>query len=181
MNKLHLGCGGVKLEGWINIDLKRTKAADLRWNLLRPLPYDNNTAELIFCEHVFEHFTFAEGRRLLADWYRLLAPGGRVRIGVPGLEGTIKKYQTGSWRNRKYGKSARRWKRATGAEYFNACFYMWGHKFIYDEETLKKVMRQAGFKNVKHQPYGKSYRCPELCGLETRPAVETTLIVEGEK
>lgn len=42
--KLHLGCGAKIKDGWVNIDLD--KNAELRLNLRKSLPFDNNICQL---------------------------------------------------------------------------------------------------------------------------------------
>jgi len=60
----------------------------------------------------------------------------------------------------------------------NAIFYMWEHKFIHDEETLKHSMAKADFLMIERCHLGRS-RHAELVKLETRP--ESRLILEGVK
>jgi predicted SAM-dependent methyltransferase len=181
MTKLNLGCGKAYMDGWVNVDINPSlPKVDLVWNIIKPLPYPDVSVELIFCEHTIEHFTFDEAQIFLVDWYRVLIPGGRIRIGTPGLEGIIEKYLSGSWKQDSWVKVWDPQILDTGAKMVNLCFNHWGHKFIYDAETLKKVVHDTGFRSVQVQPNRQS-DCPQLCNLELHNASITTLIVEGEK
>ena len=47
----------------------------------------------------------------------------------------------------------------------NKAFRGWGHRFIYNRQTLAQALLQAGFASVEETSYGES-RHPELRGLE---------------
>ena len=87
--KLHLGCGGVYLDGYRNIDLP-VEAHGVQ-DAIRPDVYaDITTLEFppesvseIRLHHVFEHFRRPTALRLLIDWYGWLEPGGQLMIETP--------------------------------------------------------------------------------------------------
>lgn len=175
--KLHLGCGQNQLNGWVNIDMMAGPTVDRVQDLRQGLPYGDKTVDAIFCEHTLEHFTLKEGKELLKECYRVLRVGGRIRIGVPSLERAIGHYNKNTWRQEGWIK---RKKIKSRAEFMNAYFREWGHKFIYDEESLIGVLQSCGFKESQRQRHRTS-SCPDLCHLEFRTAQETDLIVEGVK
>ena len=87
--KLHLGCGLVYLDGYINIDypldnhsVQDKSVADIYSNLLE-LKYPEGTIEEIRLHHVFEHFSRAQALALLANWNAWLKVGGLLRIETP--------------------------------------------------------------------------------------------------
>ena len=82
--KLNLGCGKRILKGYTNIDLHNTKA-DILHDLTTPLLYDNNTVDEILAEHIVEHFHPEEWYRIVADWSRVLKPGGILHIYTPDI------------------------------------------------------------------------------------------------
>lgn len=92
--KLHLGCGETRLEGYVNIDLKRTKATDMTHDV-RHLPFMDESVELIESYHVIEHIPRYDVLPMLRDWHRMLIPGGRVIIECPDLDGACKGYLEG--------------------------------------------------------------------------------------
>jgi hypothetical protein len=87
--KLHLGCGGIYLDGYRNIDLPVEEHGVQ--NAIRPDEYaDIRTLEFapesvseIRLHHVFEHFERPTALRLLIDWYRWLEPGGKLVVETP--------------------------------------------------------------------------------------------------
>jgi hypothetical protein len=52
----------------------------------------------------------------------------------------------------------------------NNAFRAWGHMFLYDEETLRSSLHQAGFVDLRRVPFGESDD-PQLRGLERHGAV----------
>jgi predicted SAM-dependent methyltransferase len=84
--RLNLGCGEVRLEGFVNVDALDGPAVDAVANLAEPLPFEDAAAELVYASHVLEHFPTDEVPARLADWRRVLAPGGLLLVAVPDLD-----------------------------------------------------------------------------------------------
>lgn len=79
-------CSGSNLlPGFINTDLNAPFSKD-RVDITQPLPFQSNTADFVFCEHGFEHITAPDGLRFLDELFRILKPGGKIRLCVPILE-----------------------------------------------------------------------------------------------
>ncbi len=178
--KLHLGCGTMYKEGWINIDNNsdhNIEKLDLNWDLRYDLPFDDNSADFIFNEHFLEHLTAEEGQRSLKDFLRVLKPNGVMRVAMPDLATMVTTYLDPNWKERlgPYLKKYRLDFIETRAELLNINFRAWGHKWLYDWEELERRLKQAGGKNiVQAKIYISSH--PELCDLETRGA--STLVAE---
>ncbi|MCB2187967.1 MAG: glycosyltransferase [Deltaproteobacteria bacterium] len=92
--KLHLGCGRNLLPGYVNID-KYNPAADLVQDV-GTLPYAAGTVGEILTSHMIEHVTLAEFRSMLAEWLRVLAPGGLLAIRCPNHEVYLRRWLEGS-------------------------------------------------------------------------------------
>ena len=178
--KLHLGCGTVRLEGWVNIDLpSRARepevAPDLTLDVRSPLPFAAGAARLIYHEHLMEHLTLDEGRRCLGDWLRVLEPGGVLRIATPDLEYLVERYR-GEWRDQAWLRLPEYAFIGTRGEMLNVAMRWWEHRYVYDGEELERRMRDAGFAPIRRCALGRS-TVPELAGLETR--ADSMLILEG--
>jgi SAM-dependent methyltransferase len=91
MRYLNVGCGDRFDPTWTNLDLAPRPgvvAADLR----QPLPFDGGEFDAVYASHVLEHLDPDAGGRLLGELFRVLKPGGIVRIVVPDLEQAAREY-----------------------------------------------------------------------------------------
>ena len=91
--KLNIGCGDVKIEGYIGVDLRKTDAVDLIHDVSLPFPFQNNTCEDIIADDILEHFSFRMTEGIFKMWVGLLKRGGRIRLMVPNLEAHFKIWQ----------------------------------------------------------------------------------------
>jgi SAM-dependent methyltransferase len=91
MTKIHVCCGGVRLEGYVNIDKYPFEAgddsrsgcvADLLADAFE-LPYEKGALSEIVLIHGLEHFTRYDGVRLLEQFAELLAPDGVLYLEMP--------------------------------------------------------------------------------------------------
>jgi len=92
MNKLNFGCGTRVAEGWVNIDFTSGDPRVQSVNLLKGLPFPDNSFDAVYSSHVLEHFTKAQAAALLNEARRVLKPGGILRIVVPDFENICTEY-----------------------------------------------------------------------------------------
>lgn len=90
MNKLlNVGCG-LKLSSlgnWTNIDMGTHSSANvIRCNLLDGFPCDSNDFDVVYHSQVLEHIPREKSTFFMAECYRVLKPGGILRVVVPDLE-----------------------------------------------------------------------------------------------
>ena len=78
--KLHLGCGSIRMEGYVNIDIVPTQATDLVQNVVDLPMVRENSVEEIFLHSVFEHLYAYQQEQALREWHRVLKAGGRLVI-----------------------------------------------------------------------------------------------------
>lgn len=95
--KINVGCGHRVKDGYFNIDAVHNKKAprppellyafefDADGNLLHKIPLDDGVASEILGVHVFEHFYQWECAAVVKEWWRLLAPGGKLILELPDL------------------------------------------------------------------------------------------------
>lgn len=86
--RLNLGCGWDKRPGWLNVDLFDFHVPDLVADVTNlPMLPDGAFMELL-AQDVLEHLPRAKAAPTLAEWSRLLAPGGVITVRVPSLPDT---------------------------------------------------------------------------------------------
>jgi len=90
--KLHLGCNDRALEGWTNLDIINGPGVDLVSSAHELPELLDGSVDEILAEHLLEHLTFYEAQRALAEWYRILKPGGKLTIEVPNLVGLCRAF-----------------------------------------------------------------------------------------
>lgn len=83
---LNLGCGGRFHPDWINMDVAPSDPRVIPVDLSRGIPLPDASCTVVYHAAVLEHFRPADALTMLCDCWRVLAPGGIIRIGVPDLE-----------------------------------------------------------------------------------------------
>jgi predicted SAM-dependent methyltransferase len=172
--KLNVGCGKVKLPGWVNIDIEPD--ADLVMDVRKGLPFDDFSVDFIYNEHFLEHITYEEGEMFLKELQKCLKKGGILRIAMPDLDYLIQQYGK-DFKAEEWFPSGYEFVQTKGMA-INISFYWWGHKYLYNEEDLRNQLMKAGFRNINRCEWNKS-SYSELSGLETRK--ESILIMEAIK
>lgn len=91
---LNVGCGShfISSNEWTNLDFVSTSEQVIAHNLLEGIPFPDNSFDLVYHSHVLEHFSKEDGERLMEECYRVLKPGGTIRIVIPNLEEIAKNY-----------------------------------------------------------------------------------------
>lgn len=84
--KLNIGCGAHLHGDWCNIDMVRHGRRVICHDIRTGLPFQDNWFEMVYHSHVLEHLTPEDGEQLIRECYRVLQPGGILRIVVPDLE-----------------------------------------------------------------------------------------------
>lgn len=97
------------------------------------LPDADGTVDEIYCSHVLEHFGKAQIMPVLAEWFRALKPGGRLRVAVPDFDWCVDAY--------KAGKPFPIGDYIVGGQSNEHDF----HKVILNEPTLRKILTEVGF------------------------------------
>ncbi len=177
--RLHLGCGKVRFEGWVNMDADDVPGTvDLVWDLRDGIPAADATCEYIYSEHVLEHFPVDAGVSLLRECRRALRPDGVLRVAMPSLDAVLEKVCRGDWRDQDWLRWPEYGFVKTRAEMLNILFRWWGHEWLYDDEELIRRLREAGFEEIRRLPHGSS-DASELRGRETR--ADSLLVCEARR
>jgi SAM-dependent methyltransferase len=92
MQLLNIGCGSTFHPDWENIDVVPSSPEIRSWNLQHGLPYGDQTVDVCYTSHVLEHLSRKCAQQLLRECFRVLKPGGILRVVVPDLEAIAKGY-----------------------------------------------------------------------------------------
>ena len=171
--------------GWRNLDVIDLRAwaqghgySFVCHDVTRGLPYDDGIVDLIFASHVLEHFTYEQGAALLAECHRVMKPGAVMRVLVPDAERLIAAYRTdklGAYDEMSETASARPTRASKLYELLCA-----EHRAIYDEGTLVRALRSAGFKHADRAAFRQS-QSPVMRRETIDLYPELSLIVEARR
>ncbi len=141
--KLHLGCWHRHIPGWVHVDLCDMPHIDYKSSIDDLSMFDDDSADLIYSSHAFEYFDRQQAAHVLAEWRRVLKPGGTLRLAVPDFDALLKVYaQTGEL-GRILGPLYGRMEIET--EQGPKILY---HKTVYNFADLETLLVENGFANV---------------------------------
>ena len=149
--KLHLGSGKRYIPGFVHVDINKFPHVDFVHDI-RTLPMiKRNSVELIYFCHGIEYFDRLEIKNVLKEWKRVLKKGGTLRLAVPNFEALIKAYKKYNELDKVIGPLYGRWEITQK----NKTLVIY-HKTVYDFKSIKKVLKDAGFTNIKRYDWRKT-------------------------
>lgn len=89
---LNLGCGPRFNEAWINLDFHSVHPCVKQHNLLKGIPYPDDTFDAVYHSHLLEHFSKQQAMSFIQECFRVLKHGGTIRVVLPDLEGIVNVY-----------------------------------------------------------------------------------------
>lgn len=217
MKKLNLGCGGIRPEGWINTDsslnahLQRLPVIgkplakmlhkvsydtnNLRYmNLNKRWKFADNSVDIVYSSHTFEHLSLTTTELFLKESFRVLKPGGVLRLVVPDLYKICKKYVTELEAGKEDASEYTMWAINMHREgqygpkisAMKKMVYEWQgyphqHKFMYDEKSLANRFRQHGFVDILSLSYGQSRYIKEIAEVEGKSELYLSVYLEARK
>jgi predicted SAM-dependent methyltransferase len=164
----------------------------------RGLPYPESSLSYVYSSHLFEHLFADEARALLCECFRVLVPGGILRLAVPDLELFCRWY----WESKdsEPGGGSNSAKRLAADDFVHrlkmvppaaprgfidrvlrpimgrAILHCWN----YDARSLAARFREAGFTDVRRCSFKES-SIPDIEALDVPERQGESLYVEGLK
>jgi predicted SAM-dependent methyltransferase len=172
VRKLQIGAGPNRLPGWLNTDIFPHSRETAYMDATRRFPFDDGTFDYVFSEHQLEHVDFVDGSSMLREVFRVMRPGGRLRVVTPDLARLMRLYTDGQG---EVGQRYLRWitdrfipeaPRYEAAFVINCCMRFSGHRFLYDAQTLTALLADTGFVDVVAREPGESDD-PALRAIDT--------------
>jgi predicted SAM-dependent methyltransferase len=115
----------------------------------KTFPFRDGQLQFIYSEDFIEHFLQKEGLAICAECFRVLTPGGVLRLSTPGFDKILSEMKPRSREGVQFGH----WK--------------WGHKLLYTRNHLQFLLEGCGFSRLNFCLYGES-EYPELRNIDTR-------------
>jgi hypothetical protein len=199
---IHVGCHFTVGPSWENFDAsptlrfeqlpligrlytknERRFPKEVRFgNIVTSLLCDAGTADAVYASHMIEHASLTDFRTVLRNVNNMLRDGGCFRLVTPDLEFMINKYvnstdpergnvfirETGMGLETSTAPLLSRIKRVLGFSH---------HFWLYDEQTLKTELENAGFQRVRRCYFGDS-QMDEFVEIENAFQFENNLGME---
>ena len=202
--RVNVGCGMTPTPEWLNFDnswsvrLARTPVGrclpgrasfvqavrrnNIRYADALRLPIGDGAARIVYSSHMLEHLDRDEAMTFLKEAFRVLASRGSIRLVVPDLAKAIADY-------RRHGDAdgliagllmSRPKARTLGGKLRQAIVGFRDHRWMYDADSLIRLVSGAGFRDVVALPAGETrLHAPGALDLAERD--EESLYVEGVK
>ena len=126
------------------------------------LPFRDGSVQLIYSEHMLEHMLPSEGGvNFLREAYRVLAPGGLLRLVTPDVDKYACAFVDRSGGENFLEKHAARFQPMetkllgmppSRATVLNNIFRNYGHQWVYNFDELKRAARAAGIPSPEAAP-----------------------------
>lgn len=194
--KLNIGCFTSFyrfMDTWINIDrldlspVMHRRCGFLQCDVTEGIPYPDNSVALIYHSDFFEHLSYPEAKAFLKECYRVLKPGGRMRVCVPDISIFIDHYEKDRMdvfediQPKEYTEvlaaSTKLSMLLFGSVGSTQKQYQ-GHQMMYDAGGLLEMLSSAGFQHIEEMEIDISVS-PFMCNKDVHRDME--LIMECVK
>ena len=148
--KLHLGCGGRYLPGYLHIDIDDLEHVDYVTSINKLYMFEDESVDEIYTCGALIYCDREEIPGVLSEWRRVMKPGAALRISVPDFESIIQRYfDSGKILESRgiLGPLFGRWP-ASGVRTGLSPEPIY-QKTTYDFSSLKRSLENNGFKDVK--------------------------------
>jgi predicted SAM-dependent methyltransferase len=138
--RLHIGCGLRFIPGFKHVDIIEAPHIDYRCSVDNLCDFSDASVDMIYASHVLEHFGRHEVLPVLKGWYRVLKPGGLLRIAVPDFAAVVALYEQEGLQDGFSGLVGL----ICGGQRNQYDF----HKIIFDQKFLTYLLEKVGFRDV---------------------------------
>ncbi len=155
---LDIGPGPNLQPGFVNLDFQWRRGIDLVWDVGQGIPLEDESLKGIFSEHCIEHIALDAGNTMLSECFRVLEPGGTLRLITPDGEEYLAGYheiRNGGERQLPRAPRDRYQDLYTPIMTVNRVFSRFGHRFIYDLETMRQLLDRIGFVDIRRSAFGE--------------------------
>ncbi len=148
-DKIHIGCGDVRMPNYLNVDFRATKATDITHNCANLDIFPQNTYSVIFANAFLEHLYRKQCMMCLKSAQKILKPDGvMVVLGLPDFRRIAQAYI-----NKEEGIVSEKF------DLFDVYRYTHGdpeqypdwwlqqlHKSLFDRDKIATLLTQSGFR-----------------------------------
>lgn len=173
--RVNVGCGPFAAPGWINADLRPGSGVDLWGDLRDGLALDDQVADTLVAMHLLQDLSWLDIPGVLAEFHRVLKPGGTLRAGVPDLDRALRAYSEG---DASYFLVPDRDARRIGAKLVTQIIWYGSVLTPFTYDYAEEVLLAAGFREVRRCAFRQTGAAdPLIVALDNRE--RETLFVEA--
>jgi hypothetical protein len=177
--KIEIGSGPRPQRGYIHVDVARF---DEHLEHVAPawkLPFPEDWADEIVAIHSLEHIHPSMLGETLAEWLRVLRPGGRIQVHVPNNAELMERYRSADV-EAKWALNGAILGMACGPEVRDPrqLSHASQHQILFDDELMSSALEHAGYASIRDLT-------PEVDDFHTDAwrdhVVKYSLVFEAEK
>jgi predicted SAM-dependent methyltransferase len=142
--RLHLGCGDIDHPGFVNIDARPRKHVHRVQGIDELSAFASDSVAMIYTSHCLEHVPHPRVPQVLGEWFRVLQPGGTLRVSVPDFDLLVQAYLD-------TGHDMRSVQQPLMGDQDYAFNF---HFCAFNEAELTRLMREAGFRSPRRWQHG---------------------------
>jgi predicted SAM-dependent methyltransferase len=90
---LNVGCGTKFHHDWVNIDMASYSPMVKKVNLLKGIPFPDNSFDAVYHSQVLEHIPKENAQQFIKECLRVLKPNGILRVVTPDFENMVDEYK----------------------------------------------------------------------------------------
>lgn len=210
--RLNVGCGPTPTPGWVNYDnswsvrlakrpalvrlLSRgglisaaqrhlcdvARKEGIRFGTAEAIAHGDGTVDAVYSSHMLEHLDRAAGGQFLAEAYRVLKPGGVIRIAVPDLRMLVDRYNADGDADRLVEASLLAAEPPTTllAKLRYLVLGSRHHAWMYDGRSLVAALERAGFESPQTLASGTT-TLEDPGALDLSERADESVYVEARK
>jgi SAM-dependent methyltransferase len=175
--RLNWGCGDHTATGWINSDIKDDPHVDLVCDILEGLPLEGDSVDYAVSVHALPELPYPDIVPALGELWRVLKPGGVLRLVLPDLRNAIRAYTLGQ---DDYFQVSEDEVRSSGGRFIAHTLWFGYSRTLFTPDFTEELLLKAGFTNVVECQYRQTAsRFSEIVELDNRE--RESMFVEATK
>ena len=144
---VYVGCGHHRMKGFVHAEISISKdksgPPEILADMTERIPLDNDSVDLVFSRATLEHLTYRELINHFLECFRILKPGGYVRMVVPSFDMIIKEYK-----EKIYWPDFEKHPDFPNENYvdtFISTILYHDHYYLHNFNTLSRALEKTGF------------------------------------